>query len=162
MISSKNLYVETQTHVNVSTGEVERVISTTIKTVKSEQFIQIYLEDLSGIFNLETRVEIRLIALMWRDSTPNIDGSDEGNRVVVVKEIKEMWAKEAEATLQTINNTLTRLVQKEILIKKGRSIYVLNPKLFFKGSLKDRPKVIEKTLIYKIDYAKEVQSDSKG
>lgn len=54
---------------------------------------------------------------------------------------------------QTIRNCVSSLVKSGILIKddKHRSTYYLNPMYFFKGSLKDLPKVREVVLRYEIN-----------
>ena len=53
----------------------------------------------------------------------------------------------------TIKNALSSLVKKNMIWKDKdyKSIYYLNPKLFFKGKLSDRTKVIKHYIEYQIE-----------
>lgn len=121
------------------------------KTVPSENFIQVYLEDMGGMLKIENGTQARLLALLWKESEINLKDSSKGNQIYTIKANKDKWAKELLVKLQTINNTLSALLEKNLLIKKDRSICMLNPKLFFKGFVNDRDKVIQTIITYSID-----------
>lgn len=126
-------------------------VSTIKKTVTAKEFMQIYLEDLSGIFKLETKTEMKLMALIWRDCEFNLENSNVGNKVIALKAQKETWATEIGMSLSNVNNTITKLVAKDLLILESRSIYYLNPNYFFKGFTKDQPAVLKTVLEYRIN-----------
>lgn len=139
--------------VDTTTGEVLSTViqtKTVRKSISSKEFMQIYLEDLSGLFRLENKTEIKLMSLIWRDCEFNLENTNIGNRVIALKAQKEQWAKEIGVSLSNVNNTVTNLVKKDLLILESRSIYYLNPEFFFKGFSKDQPAVLRTVLEYKI------------
>lgn len=139
--------------VNTDTGEVLKTAiqtKTVRKTISSKEFIQIYLEDLSGFFKLDNKTEIKLMALIWRDCEFNLENSNVGNKVFALKAQKEKWAEEIGVSLSSVNNAITNLVKKDLLILESRSVYYLNPEYFFKGFSKDQPAVLRTVLEYKI------------
>lgn len=149
---AKKIFEETKHVVDTSTGEVLKSEITTVKTLRgTDEFVQVYLEDFTGLFKLETATEIKLLALLWKASEWNAQESDKGNSIVVIKTFKEQWANELGCTLQTVNNTLSSLLKKDLIIKKERMIYYLNPKYFFKGFINDRKKVMRAIIEYRFE-----------
>ncbi len=145
------MYERVDTRTNEQTGETVVVENTLIRKVRSSQeFMQVYLEDYTSLLKVETITESKLLIILWAKSEYNNENTTDGNRIVIIKSFKEMWAKELNVSLSTINNTLTSLVRKELLLSSGRSLYYLNPIHFFKGFLKDRPAVIRKVVEYRI------------
>ncbi|MGL5711441.1 MAG: replication/maintenance protein RepL [Paraclostridium sp.] len=120
------------------------------KTVSTENFIQVYLEDMSGMLKIDNATQAKLLALLWKESEINLKDSSKGNQIYTIKANKEKWAETLNVKLQTINNTISALLEKDLLVKKDRSICVLNPNLFFKGFMKDRDKVIQTVITYKL------------
>ena len=115
-------------------------------------YINIYLDEFVDIMlKIENGTQARLLALLWKESEINLKDSSKGNQIYTIKANKDKWAKELLVKLQTINNTLSALLEKNLLIKKDRSICMLNPKLFFKGFVNDRDKVIQTIITYSID-----------
>jgi hypothetical protein len=59
--------------------------------------------------------------------------------------------------IQSVRNVISSLVKnpKRLLIKdpQFRGTYYLNPVYFFKGALKDRPKVVQVLLSYENEFA---------
>jgi hypothetical protein len=154
------IYQEVNTITDINTGEVQIIENTIVRKVKASEFVQVYLEDLSGILSISTGSEIKLLAVLWKASEWNEENSSLGNRIVIVKALKEQWAKQLEVNIQTLNNILTSLIKKNLLINQDRSIYYLNPKYFFKGFSKDRDKVVKTIISYEI--SKEVQDNSQN
>jgi hypothetical protein len=146
-------------NVNIETGEVLSIEQRIIKKVSPDDFIQVYLEDLSGLFKLENVAEYKVLIALWKRAIFNEEHTIEGNSVVLVKAIKEQIAKETEYSLSRINTVVSTLVKKELLIQKERSIYVLNPKYFFKGYYKDRVKVVRAIIEYKIEKPAKNEAD---
>ena len=132
---------------DLNTGEVIKSEHIIKRQIDRESFIQVYLEDLSGLFQIETKTELKLIGILWRESEYK-SKHIEGNRVIIVKGLKQEWAEEIGVNPQTISNTITSLAKKNLIIQKDRTIYYLNPKYFFKGALNDRNSTIKTVLEY--------------
>ena len=64
------------------------------------------------------------------------------------KKIKEEISKERGVKVQSISDALTRLVNKDILVKNRRLFYSLNPKYFFKGDRKGRDEILKLSVEY--------------
>jgi hypothetical protein len=140
------LYQEVNTITNLETGEVKSIEHHIRKRVDINEFIQVYLEDMGGLLKIKNGTEFKLMALIWKAS--EMRRHEVANRVVITKAIKDEWSEELKVKSQSINNALTQLVKKELLVKKDRTIYYLNPKYFFKGALADRPHAIKIVLEY--------------
>lgn len=139
--------------LNKDTGEINTDVihtKTLYKTVSTEEFMLVYINDLSGMFQLENKTEIKLMALIWKDCEFNDSNTNLGNIVYALKQNKEKWAEEINCSLSRINNTITSLSKKGLLIQESRGVYIVNPKFFFKGFTKDRMKVMQTIIEYKI------------
>lgn len=99
----------------------------TKKVLRDDDFIKVYLKDISGIIKLNNSVDFRVLLALWEISEYNT------NEVILIKSKKAEIAKKLNVKLQTINDSLSRLKKKEIIISKERSVYILNPLYFFKG-----------------------------
>lgn len=144
--------LDTKTLIDSETGEViQQEISTkVIKRVAQEDFIQVYLEDLAALLSITAISEIKVLMVLWRMASFNKENDKAGNRIVLVKPIKEEIANELNLTLGTIDNILRKLLNKNLIIKMDRTIYSLNPQYFFKGYMKDRLKVVKTIIEYHI------------
>lgn len=144
--------LNTKTLVDSETGEViqQEVSTKVIKRVAQEDFIQVYLEDLAALLNVTAISEIRVLMVLWRMASFNKENDKAGNRIVLVKPIKEEIANELSLTAGTVDNILRKLLNKNLIIKVDRTIYSLNPQYFFKGYMKDRLKVVRTTIEYHI------------
>lgn len=140
------------------TGEIISDTLETTRMVKADEFMQVYLEDLSAIMSLTKPSEITVLVVLWKDSTYfDAKAGYPGNKVVVNKQlihtvIEESTRKGSPLTEGTIRNVLSALVKKRVLIKDDvyRGIYYLNPEFFFKGKLADRKATVSFTRTYKI------------
>ena len=141
--------------VDTETGEItQHVTSQTITSRKfyktHEEFIQIYLEDMSGLLSITSKSELQVLCLLWKYSTYN--ENDKGNCVLITPKIVNDIVTETGLVTQSVRNIISSLVKnpKKLLIKdpQFRSTYYLNPQYFFKGALKDRPKVMQIVLSY--------------
>ena len=129
--------------VDSQTGEV--VSSTDIKESYLERepdYVKIYIKDLIKLNNLPKTTGAILFALLGQ---MNYSG-----QVVLVADIKREIAKDLSIKIDTVNKAIQELSQQEILIKKGRAIYLFNPYLFARGKW-DQVKKIRLT----VDYDKE-------
>jgi len=120
------------------------------KNTYNAKFIQVYLEDISIIMDLKDASSIKVLLNLCKYCTYNT------NEIIIVKALKERIAENTGIKLQTVSNIISNLVKKDILIKRARSIYFLNPFYFFKGRDFNRQKLIRLIVEYElIDVEKE-------
>lgn len=138
-----NSFSRETTHVvDSQDGEILRSEIITRKRVSADKFLQVYLDDFGFLMGIEGEGEHRII--LWCAKNMNY----ETNEVVIVAELKKRIAAECDLSAHTINNSLTSLVRKEVLIREATSIYMLNPKYFFRGRIEDRAVLIRKMEYY--------------
>lgn len=135
-------------------GEGGEVISAEIKTIKKiplDEFCQIYLRDNEEFYCL-SKAENNVLAMCWRYSIYYDDKELNlpGNKITVDKQLKTIIQQKTGLAQSTIKNAFTSLVRKDMLIKdkEFKSIYYLNPKYFFKGTLTARTKSINHYINY--------------
>lgn len=145
------------TTVDVETGEVisqivqeEKQIVSTKKVKNQEEFIMVYLQDLSSFLRIDNATQIKLLALIWRDIAYTNPQSN-GNVMAILKDDKERWSKEIGCSVRTIDNCLATLVKKKLLLSESRGKYKLNPLYYFKGSNTDRRRILNLTVEYNFE-----------
>ena len=134
-----------------------------IKTVKKDEFIQIYLEDMSGLLKINTKSELHVLAWLWKLSSfvPN-ESTIIGNIVNTGKIVRDIISKNTGFTDGSIKNIIGQLVKKKLLITSDyKASYYLNPKYFFKGDLKQRVKCFKLSLKYNIQEAIDEETNTK-
>lgn len=143
------------TTIDSQTGEIleqvvqqEKQIIGTRKVKSQEEFIMVYLQDLSSFLRIDNATQIKLLALIWRDVAYNNPTSDEGNVMAILKDDKERWATEINVSTRTIDNCLSALIKKDLLLSESRGKYKLNPKYYFKGSSADRKRILDLRVNY--------------
>lgn len=137
-----------------ATGEITNIhVVETVRQVKKlstyDEFIMVYLNDISSFINLDNATQMKIMALIWRDVPMNNGTTNEGNIITILKEDKEKWAGEINVSLGTVNNAISALLKKHLIYAVSRSRYKLNPLFFFKGKLADRSKLLR----FQVDYA---------
>ena len=135
-------FVNCKETIDHQTGEVIMSEIKFIKNVDSENFIMVFLNDMSGLFSIKGEMEQLMLTWMWKNSGWN------NSPVVIDKFIKEEISKERGVKVQSISDALTRLVNKDILVKNRRLFYSLNPKYFFKGDRKGRDEILKLSVEY--------------
>lgn len=145
------------TTVDVETGEVisqivqeEKQIVSTRKVKNQEEFIMVYLQDLSSFLRIDNATQIKLLALIWRDIAYT-NPQNNGNVMAILKDDKERWSKEIGCSVRTIDNCLATLVKKKLLLSESRGKYKLNPLYYFKGSNTDRRRILNLTVEYNFE-----------
>lgn len=131
--------------VDHKTGEITRHESKFIKKVKSEEFIKIYLEDMAGFMKISSGMEFKVLFWIWKMTGWN------NSPIIIDKVIKDEFANTLGIKTQSVSDTLSRLVKKNILIKNARLRYSLNPTYFFKGDDKAREEILDLHIQYKIE-----------
>lgn len=133
--------LETMTY-DAQTGEVFTEQTLTKRKVSKEpDFIKLYLNDVMLLSDVP-KSKSDILYLLLRKM--NYD-----NEITVVASHKRDIANELKCSQINIDKTLSLLVEKGILIRKERGVYVANPRLFGKGNWED----IEE-LRMSIDYKK--------
>lgn len=150
--------IEEKTIIDKETGEIldtqvtsNKEINFTRKVKNYNEFIMVYLEDISSFLKIENATQIKVLALIWRDASYNNPELNEGNTIAILKDDKERWATEINVNTRTIDNALSTLVKKELLISVCKGKYKLNPKYYFKGSNTDRTKILNVHVNYEFE-----------
>ena len=138
----QTVYSETNRIINLE-GDVISTELKTVKRVSKDKFLQVYLEDFGALMKIKEGLEYKII--LWIGKEMNY----ETNEIVLVKAIKERMAADISANIRTINNVISSLTNKNVLISIDRTIFQLNPKLFFKGSIQQR-EILIRTVQYEI------------
>lgn len=133
-------------------GEIVSADITTIKKVSYGEFMQVWLKDNQEFWDL-TKSEYAVMVQCWGASIyyPELIELP-GNKVTADKQFKDIAAKNANITVRSVDSALASLSKKNLLIKdkEYKGIYYLNPKLFFKGKISDRTKIIKHSIEYQI------------
>jgi hypothetical protein len=122
------------------------------KKVNNADFIQVYLSDMEGLMGLSTKGEMQVMVYLWKMSN-YVDGMDyPGNYIIINTVVLDLLSKYVKLNVGSIKNVIATLVKKKLLLKgQKRTLYFLNSKYFFKGSLKDRVKSYNISIDYQID-----------
>lgn len=133
-------------------GEIISAQIKTIRTIKAEQFCQVYLQDNEEFFKL-SKSESNVLAVLWYTSNyyEDKDISLPGNKISLDEQLRDVIKKKTGLASGTIKNTVTSLVAKKMILKDTRykSVYYLNPEYFFKGKISDRTNIIKNIVEYK-------------
>lgn len=133
-------------------GEIISAQIKTIRTIKAEQFCQVYLQDNEEFFKL-SKSESNVLAVLWYTSNyyEDKDVSLPGNKISLDEQLRDVIKKKTGLASGTIKNTITSLVTKKMILKDTRykSVYYLNPEYFFKGKISDRTNIIKNIVEYK-------------
>lgn len=146
------------TTVDPETGEVvdqhvnEELNIRAIRKVKDyPEFIMIYLKDIAGFLQIDNATQIQILSIIWKESTFNNPETNQGNTIAILKDDKERWAEQLNVGVRTIDNAISALVEKDLLLREGRGKYKLNPKYYFKGTNADRTKILKLQVDYNFD-----------
>lgn len=145
------------TIVDSETGEVlDSTVRTNLKIeayrkCNKDEFIMIYLQDISGFLRIDNGTQIKLLAILWKEVNYNNSETNNGNVITALLDDKKRWAEYLNVTTRTIDNTISALVKKQLLLPEARGKYKLNPQYFFKGSSKDRMKMLDLRINYDVE-----------
>lgn len=102
--------------------KVKEIVHT--KEVTLENFINIYLSDMKGIFLVSGEVEQSILEWMWKETDYN------NSNVVMDNFAKTDISKKFNIKVQSVSDAITRLVKKGVVTKDRRLFYRLNKNLF--------------------------------
>ena len=126
--------------VNTITGEIESAVAT-VKVSTIDEFIFCFLKSIPQITSLDGNT-MRVLMWCWKFSSfnPNIP---EANYICNDVEFKENIRREGgDLSNGVIDIAFHDLCKKGFLVRKCRGRYLLNPNLFFKGTLSNRSKLV--------------------
>ena len=124
--------------LDVHTGEVLEWKRTRVVSV--DEFIMFFFASMPDLFKLEG-LQLKVLMCCWKHSTYN-DVEREGNIVCNNKLLKD-YIHQCGLNISdgAIDVIIHRLAKENILIKKCRGTYMLNPQYFFKGRLAEKSKL---------------------
>ncbi len=96
---------------------------------KEPSFVKLYLKDLTHLRELPAWVSGVLYELLKK--------MDYNNEIILNSTVKSRIANDLDVVSKTIDNALGKLVQKNILLRQDKGIYLANPYLFGKGLWED-------------------------
>lgn len=140
----KTVYTESCTLQNVDpeTGELLNIEVQTkqhkIVAHDETDFLQLYYS-LTGLLDQMSLAESKLLFHLCFEC-------DRENKIALPKKIKEDLAEKSGLHLQTINNCLTSLTGKNILIRVATGLYRINPRYVWKKSQGERDKMLKYVL----------------
>lgn len=122
------------------TGEILELKRT--RKLTMDEFIMVFFSSYPQLLKL-SGIQLKVLMCCWKYSSYNAENEEEGNVIHNNLSFKEYCKGEGISTSNAnIDNAVSSLCRKELLIKKCRGEYVLNPKYFFKGKLSKRSKII--------------------
>lgn len=111
-----------------------------VKKVSIDEFIMVFFSSFPEVFKLEGNA-LKVLMCIWKFSSYNLYNA-EANVFINNVLFKEFVRKEGlEIADSTIDVYISNLNKKNLLIKKCRGTYILNPEYFFKGTLSNRSKL---------------------
>lgn len=113
-----------------------------VKKLKIEEFLMIFIACCPGLLNLKG-IPLKVLICCWKHSSYNKENCVEGNIVNNSPSFKKYCREDGLNTSDAcIDRAFSQLCSANLLIRKCRGEYLLNPKYFFKGTLSDRTKLI--------------------
>ena len=130
MANKKNrTTVKTINNVNTLTGEIESSHSININYDTEEDFNKIYIDKIHFLFK-PTNSELSLFIKL-------LDFMDYNNKVYLNKENRGIIIDDLKIDKNTINHTLSRLIDKGMLFRTEINYYVVNALIASRGYWKD-------------------------
>lgn len=121
------------------TGVIEVYKET--KKVTIDEFIMIFFSSFPELFSLQG-AQLKVLMCCWKYSTYNAEQVEDGNVVHNNSSFKAYCKQDGLETSDAhIDNAISSLCKRGLLIKRCRGEYLLNPEYFFKGKLSDRSKL---------------------
>lgn len=129
---------------DVLTGELTTKRWITKTQVKRQDFVLMYTQDMAKLKGL-TNAEYRILIVLNKYIEYNT------NAFYLNKLRREELANETGAKYNTVNQSISRLIKRNLLHKLSNNTYQMNPQLFFKGEEIERSKLLELTIQYQIE-----------
>lgn len=140
-LNKKVVYAENV--VDTQTGELSTRKWITRQVTNKENFVIMYLDDLSKL-NMLSPANTKLLQALCVYLEYNT------NEFYLNPQRRQELVEFTGLKLETINHGITRLVKKNLLIRISTGTYQMNPLIFFKGSEIERAKHLELVIRYEI------------
>lgn len=126
---------EKTTTIDSETGQIIEETNSVVSNLKEAEppFIKLYIEDIGRLKELSPSTVLVLGSLVRNMSYSGLMFS--------IKPIKEMIMKDTGLSYPSVRNAFVQLANKNILIRKARAVYLIDPNLFARGSWKDIKKL---------------------
>ena len=122
-----------------NTGEILDLNFT--RKITLDEFIMVFFSSCPELMDL-TGTLLKVLICCWKYSTYNPTNEESGNLVYNNIGFKESCRADGlNISNAMIDNAISALCKKSLLIKRYRGEYLLNPQYFFKGRLSNRSKV---------------------
>ncbi|MDD3770336.1 MAG: replication/maintenance protein RepL [Sulfuricurvum sp.] len=119
-IITRNLETQKATHVSEKSTR-------TLKVPQEDAYVKVYLKDISRLHDLSPQSNKFLYEFF---SMANWNT----NELQITAGKKNELAQKYNTSKAVIDNVISKLTKKNIIIKKGTGLYILNPHLFGKGT----------------------------
>lgn len=136
----RSVYEETQTIVDMHTGEVTQITNTSIKLQDKEpDFVKIYLDCILSFKDLSKSLNPILIETLKYMSYAN--SPDGGQMIFLNSAIKKRIASALNLKIDRVNKAIKDFKDSGIFKHTERGAYQVNPIIFGKGDWKDIKKI---------------------
>jgi hypothetical protein len=125
----------TKVIVDNETGEVVSAVAKRVCDTQ-EEFIKIYLNSIDDLISLDNRM-FQVLMVCLREAKFCDNKNQDGNTLYNFKDFKDKCRKliDNELSDKAINMYVSRLASMNILVRKSRGEFVLNPRYFVKGQM---------------------------
>lgn len=143
---------ETSTIIDEQTGEILKTTNVESAYVASEPpYVKMYIDDIMRLKEMPGAAGKVLNVL--------VSNMSYGNVVVLLIDIKKLIMQATGLSIHTVNKSIAQLHKANILIRKGKSVYIVDPTLFARGKWDDIKK-LRLTIDYNIaDNTKTINSN---
>ena len=112
-----------------------------LRKVTLDEFIMVFFSCYPELYKLNG-VQLKVLMGCWKYSSYNSANYAEGNIVHNNPSFKEFCRQDGLVTSDAnIDNAISTLCKKGLLIKRCKGEYILDPRYFFKGKLSDRSRI---------------------
>ena len=131
----------TKVIVDNKTGEVVSAVAKRVCDTQ-EEFIKIYLNSIDDLISLDNRM-FQVLMVCLREAKFCDDKNQDGNTLYNFKDFKDKCRQliDNELSDKAINMYVSRLATMQILIRKSRGEFVLNPRYFVKGQMTQKTRL---------------------
>lgn len=112
-----------------------------VRKVSMDEFIMVFFTSYPELMKL-SGVQLKILMCCWKLSSFNPLNETVGNIVHNNPMFKEYCREEGlNAPDASIDNAISQLCKKRLILKRCKGEYMLNPEYFFKGTLSNRSKI---------------------
>ena len=133
--------IKTKETLDFTTGEVIHKEILRKHVENKEQFMRTYTKDIGALAKCSgAEQSVVLCSLKYLDY--------DTNELILTQTRREEIALCGNMKVNTVNSSISRLISKNIFIRKGSNHFILNPQLFFYGKDLERARIVKATITY--------------